>query len=78
MSSPPLDEATFECWEASIPQLAVLALQRAFYQALESGYPVLVAEQGTIYELHADGSRLSLKQIEPPTPVIPGTRWEIQ
>lgn len=60
-----------------IQRRAELATRKAFRRALRSGAPVLVSDNGTIYEVRADGSRKPLKRIEPPSPVVRGQKFLI-
>ena len=45
---------------------------------LASGQSVLQSEQGYIYEVFPDGRRLRVKKIEPPTPVVSGSKFTIR
>ena len=48
-----------------IPFLAVMALQQAHRRARAAG-SVLIAENGEIKEIFPDGSRITIKKIDPP------------
>ena len=64
--------------EEQIPELAVMALRIAYWQALATGSSVLQSdEDGVIWEHFPNGSRKFVKQITPPTRVKIGTRREI-
>jgi RNA recognition motif-containing protein len=45
---------------------------------LASGQSVLQSDNGMIYEIFPDGRRIPVKQIDPPTPCIPGSKYTIR
>lgn len=60
--------------ELQFPLLSGVAFTAARQQTLASGQSVLQSEQGAIYEVFPDGTRRRVKEIEPSTPVTPGSR----
>ena len=60
--------------EEMIPELAAAAFRLAEAEALMTSGKVVKAVNGKVIELYADGSTRVLKEIEPPMPVIPGTK----
>jgi hypothetical protein len=64
--------------EQRIPELAGAAFARAYRQTLAAGYSVLVSDNGIIYEVFPGGTRKVIKQIEPPTQVVKGSKLNIQ
>ena len=64
--------------EKQIPELSGSAVTAAYWRTLASGFSVLKAEHGAIYEVFLDGSRRLVKQIEPPTPVECGKKISIR
>jgi hypothetical protein len=55
---------------------AVFAAARA--EVLASGQSVLQSDQGVIYEIFPDGTRRRVKEIDPPTPVVRGSKIRIE
>ena len=51
-----------------------LAFSSARQQVLDSGQSVLQSEGDSIYEVFPDGRKVFVKNIEPPVPVVPGTK----
>jgi hypothetical protein len=70
----PLDEETVSFLEEQIPELAVLALRQAYWQALTSGNSVLEHEDGVIYETFPNGTRKVVKVTGPPLRVVRGEK----
>jgi hypothetical protein len=64
--------------ESQFPAASGSAFAAAREQALASGQSVLQSKQGVIYEVFPDGTRKRVKDIEPPTPVMPGRKITIQ
>ena len=64
--------------ENQFPLLSGVAFHTACQQALESGLKVLQSEDGVIYEVSPDGSRRRVKEIEPPTQVVSGSKITIR
>jgi hypothetical protein len=60
--------------ELQFPLLSGTAFMAARQQTLASGQSVLQSEQGALYEVFPDGTRRRLKEIEPATPIAPGSR----
>jgi len=64
--------------ETAFPALAGAAFAQARAETLASGQSVLQSENGVIYEVFPDGSRVERKRIEPPTPIPAGTKVVIR
>jgi hypothetical protein len=64
--------------ESMFPPVSGSAFAAARLEALASGQSVLQSEQGVIYEVSPDGTRRRVKEIEPPTPVVPGFKINIR
>ena len=64
--------------ENGFPPVSGSAFAAARKKALASGQSVLQSEQGVIYEVFPDGRRRRLKEIEPPTPTVPGSKITIR
>lgn len=60
--------------EAVFPTLAGVAFAAARKEALDSGESVLQSEDGVIYEVFPDGTRIMRKRIERPTYIPLGTK----
>jgi len=63
--------------EAQYAAMSGAAFATARGETLESGQSVLQSENGVIYEVFPDGSRIERKRIEPPTSIPAGTRISI-
>ncbi|MCX8027530.1 MAG: hypothetical protein N3A62_06725 [Thermodesulfovibrionales bacterium] len=57
--------------------MAELALKQAYWQTLASGNSVLERHGGIIYEIFPDGTKKTIKEVEPPTPVTIGQKITI-
>ena len=64
--------------ERRIPALAGAAFAQAYRRTLAAGHSVLVSDNGIIYEVFPGGTRKVIKQIEPPTLVVKGSKLKIQ
>jgi hypothetical protein len=64
--------------ESQFPAASGSAFAAAREQAFASGQSVLQSKQGVIYEVFPDGTRKRVKDIDPPTPVMPGRKITIQ
>ena len=71
-------ENNIEILENAFPPMSGVAFDTARKQTLESGLSVLQSEGGVIYEVFPDGSRRLVKEIEPPTQVVPGRKITIR
>ena len=74
----PDSESEIEQLENQFPPVSGEAFAVARQQVLDSGQSVLQSEGGFIYRVFPDGRKELVKQIEPPTPVTPGTKLTIQ
>lgn len=70
-------EAKLDFLERQIPELSAAATKVAYWRALSAGHSVLEAQDGVLYRVSPDGTRVVLKQIDKPTCVAIGTRFEI-
>ena len=61
-----LTEKEIDYLEQQIPELAEMALRKAYWQTLASGDSVLVADDGQLIDVQPDGTRTVLKTIEKP------------
>ena len=71
-------ENTIVKLENQFPAASGAAFAAAREQVLASGQSVLQSEQGVIYEVFPDGTRKRVKEIEQPTPVVPGSKITIR
>lgn len=71
-------EQEMERLESQFPQIAGSAFAAARARVLASGQSVLQSEGAFIYRVFPDGRRELVKQIEPPTAVVPGTKYHIR
>ncbi len=74
MPSALLNEETLSHLEAHIPALAECALRVAYFQALTSAGKVLIARNGQLLEVHANGQERVLRAIAAPVSVPIGTK----
>lgn len=63
--------------ERRIPELAAVAFAKAYRRTLAAGQSLLVSDNGFIWEVFPDGTRKMIKQIEPPMPVVKGSKLKI-
>jgi hypothetical protein len=71
-------ENKIEVLENLFPSASGPAFAAARQKVLASGHSVLQSEQGYIFEVFPDGSRVMVKRIEPPTSVEPGRKITIR
>jgi hypothetical protein len=71
-------EDKIELLESQFPAASGSAFAAARASVLASGQSVLQSEQGFIYEVFPNGSRVVVKQIEPPIPAVPGRKITIR
>ncbi len=64
--------------ENQFPAVSGSAFAAAREQALAFGQSVLQSDQGVIYEVFPDGTRRAVKRVEPPTPVVTGSKFTIR
>lgn len=74
----PDQENEIQALESRFPAVSGQAFAAARAQVLASGQSVLQSEGGFIYRVFPDGRKELVKQIEPPTPVTPGTKLTIR
>ncbi len=70
-------ENNIEILESQFPAVSGSAFAAACERVLASGQSVLQSDQGVIYEVFPDGTRKRVKEIEPPTPVVSGSKITI-
>jgi hypothetical protein len=73
-----MSDQEIEQLESRFPAVSGQAFSEARRQVLESGQSVLQSEGGFIYRVFPDGRKEVVKQIAPPTPVVPGTKLTIR
>jgi hypothetical protein len=73
MSEPEITEL-----ETQFPAMSGAAFTAAREETLASGQSVLESENGVIYEVFPDGTRIERKRIEPPTCIPAGTKFLIR
>ena len=71
-------EKTIQYLESRFPAISGSAFAVACMAALASGQSVLQSDNGVIYEVFSDGTRNPVKKIEPPTPVVTGSKIMIR
>jgi hypothetical protein len=74
----PDQENNIEELENQFPALSGVAFAAARERVLASGNSVLQSEEGCIYEVFPDGRGVVVKNIEPPTPNVPGRKITIR
>jgi hypothetical protein len=73
-----MSDQDIEDLESQFPAASGSAFAAARERVFASGQSVLQSEQGVIYEVFPDGTRKRVKDIEPPTPVVPGSKITIR
>lgn len=68
-----MSQDDFQQLENQFPALSGQAFAEARKRVLESGQSVLQSEGAFVYRVYPDGTKSVLKEIEPPTPVQPGS-----
>ncbi len=71
------DEEELDFLERHIPELAVLALRLAYWEALASGSCVLVVKDGALMEVAPDGSEKIIKELPKWISITPGKYMRI-
>jgi len=69
-----ISESELERLERSFPPASVVAFASARERVLASGQSLLQVEAGAIYEVFPDGRRRFVKAVEPPIPVVAGSK----
>lgn len=72
-----VDEQRIRNLEDQFPLASAAAFAEARARVLASGQSILESEDGAIYRVFPDGRKEFVKEIEPPTQVIPGTKFEL-
>jgi hypothetical protein len=62
-----MNEETIDYLEAKIPELAELALKKAYWETLASGSSVLEVTNNILYETFPNGAQKIIKHLEPAT-----------
>jgi hypothetical protein len=73
-----LDEASMLTMEARIPDLAEVALRKAYYDALTVSGKVLEAIDGQLVATYADGHREVIRALRPPVAVHCGMKMTLR
>ncbi len=68
------DEKKILILEARMPALSGQAFVTARDRVLASGQSVLQTEDGVLYEVFPDGRKVRVKTVEPPLPVVSGSK----
>lgn len=63
--------------EAEFPALSGIAFEQARERVLASGQSVLQVEDGNLYKVGPDQTKVLIKQVDPAIPVKPGTRIKL-
>jgi len=71
-------ESAIQQLESQFPPVSGTAFAAAREKVLASGQSVLQSEGGFIFRVFPDGRKELVKQIEAPTPVMPGTKLTIR
>ncbi len=69
-----IPESELERLERSFPPTSGVAFASARERVLASGQSLLQIEAGAIYEVFPDGRRRFVKAVEPPIPVVAGSK----
>ena len=72
-----MSDQDIQLLESQFPAVSGQAFAEARENVLASGQSVLQSEGGTIYRVYPDGRKEAVKQIEPPTAAIPGSKFTI-
>ena len=72
-----LSEEEIEELERQFPEMAGAAFAAARAEALATGLSVVESRDAMLWEVFPDGTRRAIKAIEPPTPVVKGSRFRI-
>ena len=67
-------EQTIDFLENYIPEIAEIATQQAFWEALNSGNGVVIAQNGYIVELFSDGTKNMLGELPARVSVVKGQK----
>ena len=73
-----LSEEQIEALERQFPELAGTAFAEARARVLAAGLSVLETHDAMLWEVFPDGTRKQLKAMEPPTVVVPGSKFTIR
>ena len=68
------NEQTIDFLENYIPEIAEIATQQAFWEALNSGNGVVIAQDGFIIELFSDGTKNILGELPTQLNVVKGQK----
>jgi hypothetical protein len=73
-----MSDQEIQVLESQFPALSGQAFATARERVLASGQSVLQTEGGFMFRVFPDGRKEVVKQIDPPTPVKPGTIYTIK
>ncbi len=68
-----LSEQAIDYIEQHLPELMATATKQAYWQTLQSGNSVLIAENGKLLRVQPDGTSEFIEDIEPPIKVKKGS-----
>ena len=68
-----LSEQAIDYIERHLPELMATATKQAYWQTLQSGHSVLIAENGKLLRVQPDGTVEFIKDLEPPIKVLKGS-----
>jgi len=74
----PNDDLDIDAMEREFPLLASHAFATARKNTLAAGLSVLESDNGALYEVFPDGRRRFVKALEPPIPVVVGTKIRLK
>ena len=69
-----LNDKMIDYLEEYLPELMATATKQAYWQTLESGQSVLIAESGHLVEVFPDGSKKNIREIAKPLSATIGER----
>ncbi len=72
-----LSEQAIDYIEQHLPELMATATKQAYWQTLQSGNSVLIAENGKLLRVQPDGTKEFIKDLELPIKVVKGSRITI-
>ena len=73
-----LSEEAIDFLEDQIPELAGIAIRQAYWNALASGFNVLVSKNGALVEVHPDGTEKIIKELPLGMPVVRGQKIKLR
>lgn len=71
-------DKTIQILETRFPSISGDAFAAARQEVLDSGQSILTSDRGIIYRVYPNGRRVKVKEVEPPTEVVPGSKFTIR